>query len=203
MAKKKIAAGETTTSESVQSTAAGEPAKTVVRKKKKARRRARGGGLASASLTALQAELGRRLETLQTKREQLVEELEALDAEIAGFHEAMSLPAGPARRGRKKVVRRGKKAGRPRKKLAKRKTARRKKTSKKKTARRAQNKLSLVAALQEVLKGKTLSVAEMESAVKKKGYRSSSDNFRGIINQALVKNTDVFKRVERGRYKVR
>ncbi len=65
---------------------------------------------------------------------------------------------------------------------------------------RAQNSMSLVDALVKVLTGKTMGVTEMAGAVQKAGYRTSSPNFRTIVNQTLIKNTDKFKRVGRGQY---
>lgn len=66
--------------------------------------------------------------------------------------------------------------------------------------KRAQNAMSLVETLQKVLKTKTLSVTEAAAAAQKAGYVTTADNFRTIVNQALIKHTDKFKKVERGQY---
>lgn len=66
--------------------------------------------------------------------------------------------------------------------------------------KRAQNSMSLVEALAKTLKSKTLSVTEAAAAVQKAGYVTTADNFRTIVNQALIKHTDKFKKVSRGQY---
>lgn len=66
--------------------------------------------------------------------------------------------------------------------------------------RRAKNATNLVEALVKVLKGKTMGVTEVASAVQKAGYRTTSKTFRTIVNQALIKHRDRFKKVERGQY---
>lgn len=63
--------------------------------------------------------------------------------------------------------------------------------------------MSLVEALQQALKNKTLSVTEAEDAVQRLGYRSRSANFRVIVNQALLANPKIFRKVSRGQYTVR
>jgi hypothetical protein len=44
-----------------------------------------------------------------------------------------------------------------------------------------------------------MSVKELAEAVQRKGYRSTSPNFRLIVNAALLKG-GTFKRVGRGQY---
>src|SRR6266508_3528603 len=55
---------------------------------------------------------------------------------------------------------------------------------------RAQNKMSLTAAIEQVLKGasKPMRVGDIADAVERSGYRSTSANFRGIVNQTLIKD---------------
>jgi hypothetical protein len=65
---------------------------------------------------------------------------------------------------------------------------------------RPRNEMSLVEALAKTLKGKTLSVTDAAEAVQTAGYKTSAANFRTIVNQALIKNTKIFKKVERGLY---
>ena len=57
-----------------------------------------------------------------------------------------------------------------------------------------------MSSLHSLLRGKTLGVAEMSDAVKKSGYKTSSPNFRTIVNAALITNPDKFRRVARGQY---
>lgn len=66
--------------------------------------------------------------------------------------------------------------------------------------KRARNEATLVPSLAAVLRGKTMGVTEVAEAVKKAGYKTTSPNFRTIVNQALIKNRDVFKKVKRGQY---
>jgi len=162
----------------------------MAKKKKKVRRAVR--GLASVSLGALQAELNRRMERLQARRDELTTELEALDAELGGFE----APA-PRRRARRPAKKKAKKRGRPAKKRVIRRKVKRKKTARR---GRPRNQMSLVAALQKLLTNKTLSVTDMAGAVQKAGYKTSSPNFRTIVNQTLINNPSMFKRVARGQY---
>lgn len=66
--------------------------------------------------------------------------------------------------------------------------------------KRAQNSMSLVETLCKVLKTKTMSVTEAAAAAQRAGYVTTADNFRTIVNQALIKHTDKFKKVSRGQY---
>lgn len=68
--------------------------------------------------------------------------------------------------------------------------------------RRPRNDLTLVDALIKAIKGKTLGVSEIVDAVQKEGYRTTSPNFRTIVNQTLI-NNPAFKRVSRGKYAVK
>lgn len=65
--------------------------------------------------------------------------------------------------------------------------------------RRARNDMNLVEALAKVLTGKTMGVTEVAEAVQRAGYKTTSDNFRTIVNQALIKS-NLFKKVSRGQY---
>lgn len=65
--------------------------------------------------------------------------------------------------------------------------------------RRPRNATNLVDALAGVLKNATMSVTEVAEAVQRAGYRTTSPNFRTIVNQALINNAQ-FKRVSRGKY---
>lgn len=66
---------------------------------------------------------------------------------------------------------------------------------------RGRNPMSLVETLQKVLKTKTMSVTDAAAAAQRAGYKSISKTFRTIVNQALIKNSDKFKKVSRGNYR--
>jgi hypothetical protein len=70
------------------------------------------------------------------------------------------------------------------------------------TSGRARNPKSLVATIEEVLDKhpKGMSVGDIVDAVVATGYKSSSPNFRGIVNQTLIKERKKFDTVERGVY---
>lgn len=66
---------------------------------------------------------------------------------------------------------------------------------------RARNAKSLNAVLMDVLKGKpSMRVAEIADAALEAGYRTTSENFRGIVNQTLIKDTHFTSTGERGMY---
>jgi HPt (histidine-containing phosphotransfer) domain-containing protein len=69
---------------------------------------------------------------------------------------------------------------------------------------RARNSKSLNETLADVLKagGKPMSVGDILDAVEATGYRSRSDNFRGIINQTLIKDKR-FGAASRGVYQLK
>lgn len=52
----------------------------------------------------------------------------------------------------------------------------------------------------KVLSGKTMTVGQIADAVVKAGYVTSSPNFRMMVNQQLITNKKLFKRVGRGEY---
>jgi hypothetical protein len=66
---------------------------------------------------------------------------------------------------------------------------------------RPRNERSLLETIEAVLRdnGKPMKVAEIMDGVLGTGYRSGSANFRGIINQTLIKDKR-FGQVERGTY---
>lgn len=66
--------------------------------------------------------------------------------------------------------------------------------------KRPKNDMNLVEALAKVLKGRTMSVTDVSDAVQKAGYKTSAANFRTIVNQTLIKNRSVFKKIARGQY---
>lgn len=68
--------------------------------------------------------------------------------------------------------------------------------------KRPRNDQNLVESLVKLLTGKTMGVTEAAIAVQKAGYKTTSPNFRTIVNQALIKDKR-FKRASRGKYTVR
>jgi hypothetical protein len=69
---------------------------------------------------------------------------------------------------------------------------------------RARNPQSLVATLEHVMsKGEPMSVTEIVDGVGRTGYRSNSDNFRGIVNQTLIKERKRFGNTGRGMYQLK
>lgn len=70
--------------------------------------------------------------------------------------------------------------------------------------RRARNSMSLIDAIARVLsKAATpVRVGEIEAKVLASGYRSTSANFKGIVNQALIKDRR-FKSAGRGIYEMK
>jgi hypothetical protein len=147
--------------------------KKVARKKAAPRKQRAVRGLAGVSTEALQNELERRASQLHARRDELLAELAALDAELGTSSAAAKAPAR-------------KKPGRP--------------VGSGRGRGRGKNTMSLVEALKKVLTGQTMSVTDMCGAVKKVGYKSSSANFRTIVNQALINNPKIFNRVARGKY---
>ncbi len=69
--------------------------------------------------------------------------------------------------------------------------------------RRPRNEMNLVDSLAKTLKGKTMSVTDATRVVQENGYMTTAANFRTIVNQALIRETKVFKKVSRGQYTAR
>lgn len=69
---------------------------------------------------------------------------------------------------------------------------------------RVRNAMSLNDAIDKVLRaaGKPVKVGAIVDAVQAEGYRSSSANFRGIVNQTLIKDKR-FVAAERGFYQIK
>lgn len=158
------------------------------RKKGAGRPRGRTTKLAKMSTAALEKELARRerlLGELLDKRDRLLGQLGALDAEIANCESAGSSGAKRGRpaksmRGRPGRASAGRRAGSGRK--------------------RPRNTSNLVEALAKTLKSKTMSVTDVSEAVQKNGYKTTSPNFRTIVNQTLLGNKKTFRKVSRGQY---
>lgn len=70
--------------------------------------------------------------------------------------------------------------------------------------RRPKNKKNLADTLASVLsKTKPMRVIEAVAAVKKAGYKTTSNNFNTIVNQTLLKDKKRFKQTGRGKYVVK
>lgn len=146
-----------------------------------------GGGLRAASAGELQAELQRRsrdLAMLESKRDELLSKVEGIDAEIAAINGALGVST-TAPRGRRSAGRAKAGAGIRVTRMA--------------GGRRPRNDSSLEVALANTLKGKTMGVSEVAEAVQQAGYKTTSPNFRTIVNQTLIKS-DLIKKIGRGQY---
>ena len=148
----------------------------------KRRRRGRPSTIAQLTVTQLMHEIERRrsmVGSLVSQRDDLASQLAAINAEIADLESIGGTNGQAPRRGpgRPKGSGRGG-AGRG----------------------RGGNEKSLPALLHSLLRGRTMSVPEMADAAKKAGHKSKSKNFRGVVNQVLQKNRELFKRVSRGQY---
>ncbi|HEX8520922.1 MAG TPA: hypothetical protein VF669_01615 [Tepidisphaeraceae bacterium] len=69
---------------------------------------------------------------------------------------------------------------------------------------RARNDISLVEAIESVMReaGKPMKVGDILAGVQARGYRSNSANFRGIVNQTLIKEKQ-FTQASRGVYQLK
>jgi len=145
----------------------------------------RAGSLRNASAGELQAELQRRsrdLAALESKRDALLGQVGSIDAEIAAINGAL----GVSSVGRRPV-------GRPRGAGSVNRVTRGG------GGRRPRNESSLEVALAATLKGATMGVSEVAEAVQKAGYKTTSPNFRTIVNQTLLKSS-LIKKIGRGQY---
>jgi len=141
--------------------------------------------LSGVSTRVLVVELDRRdrqIDGLKAKRSQLLAEVADLDAQLRDFGVASPGRGRPAKKKRGSTRRTAKRAGAGR--------------------RRPRNTMKLADAIEKVLNGKTMSVKAIVPAVKKAGYKTTSQNFRTIVNQALLTNPR-FKKVSRGQYTVK
>lgn len=67
----------------------------------------------------------------------------------------------------------------------------------------ARRRDGLAEILHRLLTARTLSVSEAAAAARRAGYRSRSKDFRARVNQILSSRTDLFRRVDHGRYTAR
>jgi hypothetical protein len=72
-------------------------------------------------------------------------------------------------------------------------------------AGRIKNERSLVASMEMILSktSKPMAVGDIVESVLKSGYRTSSENFRGIVNQTLIKEKKHFSSAGRGLYQLK
>jgi hypothetical protein len=142
----------------------------------------RGASLSRMTTSALSAELARRqrrLPMLQRQHADLMNKLEAIEAEIAEM--GGNATGGGATRGRKPS---GRPAGRPVGSGG---------------GKRPRNAKNLEDTLADTLRGKTMSVTEATAAVQSRGYKTTAANFRTIVNATLLKSKKI-KKVSRGQY---
>jgi len=140
--------------------------------------------LSRISSSSLEAELERRKHKhgkLYKQHAKLVKRLSALEAEIAMVGGSVASAIGSSAVTGGAVTSGDTRGGRGRR-------------------RRPKNATNLVEALVKVLKGRTMGVTEVSAAVQKAGYRTTSKTFRTIVNQALIKHSDRFKKIDRGQY---
>lgn len=169
-------------------------------------------------LADLTKEIERRREgavELAEERAELVERIAEIDEYLEEL--GVSTSTGRARGRPRKTAARSHSGGRKRaakkstKKTARKVAKKTTKTTKKKATgkgptkprgsrKRHRNDTNLVGALQKVLNGKTLGVTEAANAVQKAGYKTTSPNFRTIVNQTLIKHPDAFSKKGRGLY---
>jgi predicted RNase H-like nuclease (RuvC/YqgF family) len=134
--------------------------------------RGRSTSLTIAQLERLLEERKATVVKLQKKRDGLQKKIDALDAQIAAAGGGGATPVKPPRA------------------AALSRTA----------GGRVRNEMSLGDAIAAVVAGKgAMSVGDIMDAVTASGYRSGSKNFRGIVNQTLIKD-ERFQQASRGVY---
>jgi hypothetical protein len=120
------------------------------------------------STSALEAELARRESMVDDVRR----ERDQVASRLAELDATLARLGAPAGRGRRSARGRG--------------------------GKRPRNDMNLADSLAAVLKGTKMSVTELSEAVQAAGYRTTSPNFRTIVNQTLIKDPKRFKKVSRG-----
>ena len=148
-----------------------------------------------SDIAGLNAQMATQVANLRTHRNQLQTlgvTLPAIPAAVLPLI-ADQAETTPVRRGRKARSDKGVARGAYGSRSGKRKAV-------KPGVRRPSNEMNLVDTLQSVLKGKQMGLDDVIVAVRKAGYKSNSPNFKVIVNQALSKDGNPFKRVERGIY---
>ena len=173
------------------------------RKKKSSRTKPSAASLSQASTAQLNQELERRRADatgLAQERAQLLARVTEIDATLAelGVSTSTGRPRGRPRKDGSPV-----RTQAPASKTAKkpgRKPSRKGATKPAGERKRHRNDSNLVEALQKVLSGKVMGVTEVARAVQEAGYKTTSPNFRTIVNQTLIKNPQAFTKQGRGLY---
>lgn len=189
------------------------------RKKKTSKRstsRKAASSLKNLSVADIHDELERRREEaaeLADERAELVERVAEIDDLLAELGVSTSSGRSRGRSSKSGAARshsggRGRTAKKTSKRTGSKKTTR--KAAKKATVKaptkprgsrkRHRNDSNLVEALQHVLSGKTMGVTEAAAAVQAAGYKTTSPNFRTIVNQTLIKHPKTFPKQGRGKY---
>jgi len=143
--------------------------------------------LSRVATSELRRELERRvarLDRIESRRTQLEAELTNIDAELTALRGAAPMSRAAVKRHRPQAAQR-----------------RRARSNAAKT--RADNAMTLTEALQRVLRGKTMRVGEAVEAVQRLGYQTRAENFRSVVNLALIRHRDLFKQQGRGKYTAR
>jgi hypothetical protein len=170
-------------------TARRKAARKTATKRTAAKSSTRGSSLRRVSTSDLQSELQRRsrdLVKLEAKRDAFLAEAETISAEISVINAALGAASGgTVSRGR--AARKAPAAGRARR------------TAAGGIRKRPRNAASLEVSLSKVLQGKTMGVTEVANAVQKAGYKTTSPNFRTIVNQTLIRSA-LIKKIGRGAY---
>lgn len=152
----------------------------------------RSGSLSGVATSVLQEEIERRqsvVQELEAKQARLLEEAEEIGQQIAMY----AVGGSSARSNGRRSATRGTNS------RARRASSGPAAASRTGSRKRPRNDMNLVEALAKLLKGRTMSVTDMTAAVQKAGYKTTSPNFRTIVNQTLLKS-DRFKKVARGQY---
>ena len=154
------------------------------------------GAFNVSKMKSMFAEFRTHLDTLQKRKAELQGELAEIESVISQFGGSSPVANGSTTAGK----RRGRPPGS--KNLAKTAAAN---GSAPKRDGRVKNEMSLVASLEKVLgeSSDPLSVGDIMTKVQGLGYKSSSPNFRGIINQTLIKEKKRFGSAGRGMYQMK
>ena len=146
------------------------------------------------SLSELEEAIASKRSELQSRREELVEELSSIDSVLGAMGSGSSASA-PAKRG----------PGRP--KGSKNAAAATKKRGGGGGRRgpRPKNDMSMKEAIAKALEGKKdgLTLDEVAAEVKAIGYKSNSANFKNVVYQNLYGNKDMFPKNDDGKYTVK
>lgn len=177
------------------------------RKKKSSRTTKPAASISSLSVAQLNQELERRRAEaihLAKERTELLERVTEIDAYLAelGVSTSTGRPRGRPRKDGTptRAHTPSRKTTRKAAKKSARKSGRKGPSKPAGDRKRHRNESNLVEALQQVLAGKVMGVTEVAKAVQEAGYKTTSPNFRTIVNQTLIKNPQAFTKQGRGLY---